>query len=86
MPSRFAKFHKGVTAPAVGALAVTPSDSQDLSEEIRAVTLGVGGTLRYFGGDGQTYVTGDLPAGTYPLFAMRICATGTTAQKITGWI
>ncbi|MCJ8139411.1 spike base protein, RCAP_Rcc01079 family [Falsirhodobacter halotolerans] len=86
MPSRFAKFHKGVTAPAVGAVAVTPSDTQDLTEEIRGVTLGVGGTLRYLGGDGMTYTTGDLPAGTYPLFAQRILASGTTAQKITGWI
>lgn len=67
-------------------MAVTPSDTMDLTEEIRSVTLGVGGTLRYAGGDGQTYTTGELPAGTYPLFATRIHATGTTAQKITGWI
>ncbi|WP_136685889.1 spike base protein, RCAP_Rcc01079 family [Falsirhodobacter xinxiangensis] len=86
MPDRFHTHSKGVTAPALGAIAVTPSDSTDLPEMVRAVTLGGGGTLGFVGGDGQTYVTGVLPAGTYAVFARRIRATGTTASDITGWI
>lgn len=73
--------------PALGALAITPSDSADLSSPIRAVTIGTtGGTISFIGRDGTAFTTGPLPVGTYPLFATRIRATGTTAVGMTGWI
>ena len=75
-----------LTAPAVGAFSVAPSNTNDLVSPIRAVTLVQGGTLSFIGIDGQTYTTGELPAGTYPLLASRILATGTTATDITGWV
>lgn len=86
MASRFAANQTGVTGAALGAMAIVASDSTDLPEEIRAVTLGGAGVLKYVGSDGATYTTGELPVGTYAMFARRILATGTTATKITGWI
>ncbi|MDB6453479.1 spike base protein, RCAP_Rcc01079 family [Falsirhodobacter sp. 20TX0035] len=86
MANRFAGAEKGVTAAAFGAVAVTPSDSADLAEDVRALTIGTAGTVRYVSSDGVTYATAELPIGTYPMFARRILATGTTAGKITGWI
>ena len=78
----------GIQASAIGALAITPSDTADLSAEIRAITIGTaGGTITFVSSrDGASYVTGPLPVGTYPVFAARILATGTTATGLTGWI
>lgn len=80
------RFPTGSSEPAVGAYAITPNDSSDLTSRIRCVTLNVGGTLSFVGWDGQTYTTAALPAGSYPLYATRIRATGTTATGITGWV
>lgn len=77
----------GVDAPALGAFAVAPSDSTDLARPIRAVTIGTaGGTLSYVSREGVTCTTGPLPVGTYPMFATRVRATGTTATGLTGWV
>lgn len=86
MPDRFSNYYRGITSGAVGAFPVTPSDSNDLAESIRAITIATGGTVSFVASDGITYSTDELPAGTYPLFARRIRATGTTASKITGWV
>lgn len=88
MSDPFKSHAVGVEGPAIGALAVTPSDSADLAQAVRAITIGgAGGTLSFISSrDGQTYTTGDLPPGTYPLCARRIRATGTTATDLTGWI
>lgn len=83
------KYHRiEVESGAIGAFAVTPSDSADLSKAIRAVTIGTaGGTLSFVSSkDGLVHTTGPLPVGTYALFAKRIRATGTTATGLTGWV
>lgn len=84
--SRSSNTFRGPQSPAFGAMVVTPSDTVDLSTPVRAVTLGTGGTLSFIGDDGQPYTTASLPAGTYPVFARRINAAGTSASNITGWI
>lgn len=86
MADRFSKHQRGITSGAVGAMAVTPSDTADLAESIRAVTIGTAGTLSFIGSDGVVCTTAELPVGTYALFARRIMASNTTAAKITGWI
>jgi len=88
MSDPFRAHTVGTSGPAIGALAITPSDSTDLSQAVRAITIGGnGGTLRFISSrDGQTYTTGQLPSGTYPLCARRILAAGTTATGLTGWI
>ena len=83
--NRFSAYSMGANAPAIGSYAVTPSDTADLPEPIRAVTINGAGTLSWRGLDGQTYQTASLPAGTYAISADRIMATGTTATEITGW-
>jgi hypothetical protein len=82
---KFASFGTGRTSPAIGAVAVTPSDTTDLDFSIRAVTINGAGTISYIL-DTVTYTTGTLPVGTYAMQADRIRATGTTATGITGWI
>ena len=86
MARPFASTAIGSSGPAVGCIAITPSDSTDLTSDVRALTLNVGGTVRFDGWDGVTYDTAALPAGTYPLLARRVRATGTTATGITGWV
>lgn len=76
----------GAAGPALRGFAITPADGSDLADHVRAVTLNGGGTLSYVAWDGVTYTTAALPAGTYPLQAIRIRATGTTATGITGWV
>ena len=72
--------------PAAGGFAVSPSDDTDLSQPIRAITIGTeAGVVKYINWDGATITTGSLPVGTYALFATRILNTGTTATGITGW-
>jgi len=87
MGDTFSKHALGPTSPAIGAIVITPSDGTDLLEPIRALTIGsVGGAVSFVGRDGLTYSTGALPVGTYPLFAVRIRQTGTTATGLTGWL
>lgn len=89
MPDDPFKTHPvGVNAPALGAFAIQPSDSEGLPRAIRAITIGgAGGSLRYKSSkDQQIYTTGELPLGTYPLFADQILDEGTTAAGLTGWV
>lgn len=85
-----ARFPLGVSAggtsgPAIESLPITPADA-DLTVAIRAVTINTGGTIAWVSWTGVACTTGTLPAGTYPMCARRISATGTTATDITGWV
>ncbi|SMO78602.1 spike base protein, RCAP_Rcc01079 family [Paracoccus laeviglucosivorans] len=84
--NRFSNYSLGGNAPALGSIVVTPSNSEDLDEAIRAVTIGTAGVIAWRGIDDVDNVTASLPPGTYSLQAKRILATGTTATQITGWI
>lgn len=86
MPNNPFYHTTNLTPPAYRAFSITPSDSTDLSIDIRAVTIGTSGILSYINPEGAICTTADLPVGTYPLFARRIRATGTTASQITGWV
>ena len=86
MARPFAVYDVGYAGPALRGFSITPADGSDLTDDIRAVTLNVGGTLSFVAWDGATYTTAALPAGTYPVQARRIRSTGTTATGITGWV
>lgn len=79
-----------VEGPAVASFEIAPSDSADLPQPIRAITLATAGKVSWISTrnrDGAIIeVTATLPAGTYPIFARRIRNTGTTATGLTGWI
>ena len=70
--------------PAMNAVAVTPSDSADLTYTSRGVYAGAaGGDLRVtlLGGDTVTFV--GLAGGViHPICATRVWSTGTTATNI----
>ena len=82
----FSSCAKSATGPAIGSVAITPNNSADVVTALRAITIGGSGTVSWVGTNGVTYSTGVLPVGTYPMFAVRIRATGTTATNITGWL
>ncbi|MBD9528988.1 hypothetical protein [Paracoccus sp. PAR01] len=86
MPDRFSSYAHGGNQVAAASYAITPNDGADLTETVRAVTIGGAGTISWVGVDGVIYTTGALPVGTYAMRAARIRATGTTATAITGWV
>lgn len=87
MPNpRMTDLPQTINGPALGAVAVTPSDTVALADAVRAVTIGTGGVLCYEWPLGTIHTTASLPAGTYAVWAARIRATNTTAAQITGWI
>jgi hypothetical protein len=86
MSDPFKTVNRSISGPALGSFAITPSDATNLVLPIRAITLFGDGALTWINSDGVTQTTAILPAGTYPLFATRIMATGTTATTLTGWV
>lgn len=82
----FHSWSKSAAGPALGSFAITPNNSTDLATDIRAVTIGTAGTLSWVSVGGDTQTTAPLPPGTYPIYARRIRASGTTATQITGWV
>ncbi|WP_157971194.1 spike base protein, RCAP_Rcc01079 family [Pseudogemmobacter bohemicus] len=86
MADQFKDFSKNVLAGAIGSFPVTPSDTVDLTEVVRQITISGAGTISWLDREGNVHTTASLPVGTYPIIAKRIRATGTTATGITGWI
>lgn len=84
----FSAHSAGVTAPALGSVAIVPDDDADLATVVRSITIGgLPGTIRYVSArDGQICETNSLPLGQHPIWAVRVLATGTTATDLTGWI
>lgn len=70
-----------VSAPALGAVEVTPSDATDLSPTARALYVGGAGTLEVIMQSGDT-VTFTNAEGVLPIRVKRVLATGTTATGI----
>ena len=78
------KHLQGITPnqPADHAVAVTPSDSVDLTNTTRFLILGTGGAVKVTMADGTT-PTLTLPAGKNDLRVTRVWATGLGAANIT---
>lgn len=72
-------------APAGGAIAITPSDSNNLSRAIRGLYVGASGDVKVDLADGTTVTFTGLAAGViHPIRTKRVYATGTTATSILG--
>jgi type 1 fimbria pilin len=73
-----------LAAPATKALAVTPHDSNALTEVPKALYVGTGGNITMRGVNGAAdQLWKNVPAGTIlPFRAQYIRATGTTAADI----
>jgi hypothetical protein len=80
----YKKFYKdgGVTAPARGAVAVTPSDSTVLTD-VRSIYVGISGDVSVYMVGSTTSVTFlAVPVGILPIQVDRILATGTDATNM----
>lgn len=69
------------TAPAHGAVSVTPNDST-LFPVTRAVYVGTAGALAVRMADGMTITFPTVAAGIFPIQVDRVLSTGTTALNI----
>jgi len=82
---RFESFTSGLTGPIIGGFDVTPTDGADLATLPRAIMVAGGGDLAVVLKDGSLLTLPGLAAGViYPIRAMRVLATGTTATGIKG--
>jgi len=71
------------TTPAYDGVAVTPSDSVDLTSYCRAIYVGTGGDVALITRGGTTLTFKNVPSGALlPIRATRIKATGTAATDI----
>ena len=75
-----------VTAGAIGSIPIVPSDEYDLEYEVRAITVSGSGRIAWHDYDDNYWITGVLPAGTYPMFVKRVLVSGTTATGMAGWV
>lgn len=80
----YSNFDVGLESPAVSGVAVTPSDTADLTLTTRAVFVGGGGAIRVILARDTSAVTfSGVAAGTLlPIRVSRVLATGTTATSI----
>jgi len=93
MPDKFNQFDKDNTVenyfgPVRQAFAVTPHNTNDLSQITRAVYLGASGDLNVLlVGDSTPVVFKGLAAGVFhPMRAQKILVTSTTAADILGLV
>ena len=87
MTDNFNTFTHGPTAPIRGGAAITPHDTNDLSETTRAIYVGVSGDVKINTADGDTITFVGLAAGIiHPIRASRVYSTGTDATDILGLV
>lgn len=84
MPDVFANMTEGLTSPGDNLLAITPSDSTDLTQVSRGIYVGGAGNLVVTpaaGGSNVTFFA--VPAGTVlPIRVSRVLSTSTTATSL----
>lgn len=72
--------------PAQDGVAVTPSDSTDLTTAARALYVGGTGDVTIITPAGNTVTYSSVPVGVLPVAAKRVKATGTTATNIVAML
>lgn len=85
MKDDFSSYMDGLTSPAVAAATIEPDDAQDLEYVTRALYIGQGGDVNVMLKSGDTVLLRNMQASVfYPLRAVRVLASGTTAADIVG--
>jgi hypothetical protein len=80
---RFSK--ENVTTPITHAFAVTPHDTNELTNQTRGIYVGVSGDVKVTTIDGDAVTFVGLASGViHPIMAKIIWSTGTTATSIVG--
>ncbi|OJT95466.1 MAG: hypothetical protein BGN83_04940 [Rhizobium sp. 63-7] len=87
MVDRFANTQPSLSGPASSGFSITPNDTTDLAETVRALYVGGGGNLSVTMLSGEVVTLANVFAGSIlPLRAVRVRATGTTATDIVGLV
>lgn len=87
MPDRFSANAASLSGPASHAFAITPSDTTDLTEAVRALYVGSGGSISLRTVSGATATFLSVSAGSIlPVRADRVMQAGTTAADIVGLV
>lgn len=83
----FSQYQPGLSSPIQGGFDIVPDDATDLSAVTRAVMVSAAGDVAVIlkNGDRLT-LPGLLPGVIYPLRALRVEATGTTATGLKGLV
>lgn len=85
MADEFHDHQTGLTSPAWGAAAITPSDTVQIPLTTRAIYVGQGGDLRLRMASSDLVTLVAMPAGALlPLRVTQVMATGTTATALVG--
>ena len=81
---QFSFNQEGLTSPADNAVAVTPSNSTDLTYATRAIYVGGAGNVvvTMVGGGSNVTFTGVQAGSILPIRVTRVLSTGTTATSI----
>lgn len=76
------------TAPASKLVAITPSNSTNISSVVRAMYVGVGGNITVVTTDGSVILFTGVPQGAVlgPFNVVRVNSTGTTASSLVGFV
>ena len=83
MADTFEKYKDGLDSPALHAVAVTPHDSTDLTNDARSLYVGVTGDVTLLTSGGEVILFTAVPAGAIlPIRTRRVNATATTATSI----
>jgi len=87
MPDRFLNTSPSLSGPATHGFAVTPHDTNLLSETTRAVYVGSAGSLAVQLASGAVITFAGVSSGTMlPVRASKVMATGTSAADILGLV
>ena len=72
-------------APYFGAVAITPSDSADLTDPVSAIFVGVAGNITVdMAGVGTNITFANVPVGVFRVCVTKVYATGTAATNLVG--
>ena len=86
MTDPFASYEGGLEAPATEIFDVTPSDSTDLASATRAINVAHAGDVRVTTVGGTTASVFIAAGLAFPIRAVRVHESGTTAQGIVGLV
>ena len=75
-------------SPALSLIALTPSDSVDITSSVRMIYVGTGGNVAVMDLSGNTVVHKNVSSGSYlgPFHVARVLATGTTDADLVGYV
>ena len=83
MADDYMGYENSLTSPAIGAADIMPSDSVALPKTTRAIYVGAAGNLRLQFMSGEVVTLTGVQAGAiYPVRALLVLATGTTATGL----